>query len=754
MRNLLKSKISFLLAAVVLMTAACSSSNQQAEADSYFCPMHPTVESLTPGVCPVCNMELVSRSASGSDDALTAEELEAALSPSEKIAGPIPSIRGDYTEKNRIIKTNGVVSYDARSIRTVSTRVAGRIESVERSAPFQQVYKGQVLATIFSAELQEAQKSFLQALDNLTPEILDASRRRLILLGLTAEMVSDLEKNKKPFLTLDIISPVTGFMIAESADNAKGPESESTGMMNDQKSRSQSFSTVTTLKKGDYVESGKVLFTILEKGRFQIDLSIRDIDLIYVKPGQHVTIVTASGKKVSGTISLIEPVGSEDADFRLARVYLVNQPLTIGMPVHAEIETGAEEGLWLPESAVLENGTGSVVFFKKGKYFVPKIVVTGSKSEGKVKIIKGLATSDEVAETAGLLVDSDAIIRTGNDEIESISVEDQNITGGPLDEALMLNDRSIALAGIRTAPSVLKQITNQLQLNGKIVSTQEQQSVISARFPGRIETLNIRETGKLIRAGTVIAEIHSPEVLGIISELRFMASRENKNDKSVLENRLKLQQYGFSDREIDGWISGPTMPENISIRSVYAGTVTEVNISPGKIIDEGSPLITIENLENLRVEAELYPGMEEMVRQGSRVWVMLPGTGISAINGTIEQILPSYGKERQSLTGRIRIANTGGIYKPGQVVRITAESSRYEAVVVPSESIIETENMKMVFLRTGQNSFAGRNVITGISEQGYTEITKGIPEGVQVVTTGAYLLSGQLKLRPATTTHH
>ena len=172
----------------VLLLDGCRPSGKHADADGYFCPMHPNIESVTPGVCPVCNMDLVSRSSSGSDEALTAEELEAALSPAEQIAGTTATVSGEYTEKNMIVVADGVVSYDPRAVKTATTRIAGRIESVERSAPFQRVNKGQVLATIYSPELLEAQRNFLQSLRNQSPEIIEASKSRLILLGLKSRM--------------------------------------------------------------------------------------------------------------------------------------------------------------------------------------------------------------------------------------------------------------------------------------------------------------------------------------------------------------------------------------------------------------------------------------------------------------------------------------------------------------------------------------------------------------------------------------
>jgi Cu(I)/Ag(I) efflux system membrane fusion protein len=567
-------------------------------------------------------------------------------------------------------------------------------------------------------------------------------------------MIKELEVSKTPFRTIDVKSPVSGFLITESADLPVSTSVSSEGMMNQKNATTEGSAKSGSLNKGDYVSVGQVLFTILEKGRFQLDLSIRDEDLVYVKPGQQVAAITASGKKAQGIISVVEPAGREGSSFRQARVYIAGEELTIGMPLKAEIETGTEEGLWLPETSVMETGAGSFVFLKKGKFFKPKVVVTGNRSDGKIRIIKGLATSDEVAATAGLLADSDAIVKTGTGDEYGASFTEERNQSETMAGAIMLDDRSIALAGVQTTTSVRKQISSRLQLNGKVVTDSDRRSVISARFPGRIETLIIRETGKTIRAGTVLAEVHSPEILNIISELRLSAGRETKSEKGATENIVKLQQYGFEKHEIDGWISASVMPQKISIRSTLAGTVTEVSVTPGKMVDEGSPLFTIENLEHVWVEAELYPGSEDLIRPGSIVQVAVPGTGMTTGTGITEQILPSYSEGRQSLTCRIRISNPGGNYRPGQSVRVMAESRRYQAVVVPSEAIIETEKNKMVFLRTGPNSFEPREVTTGISQSGLTEITGGIPEGVQIVTSGAYLLSGHMKLRPAIASNH
>ncbi len=41
----------------------CDRKTDEAQQETYTCPMHPTVVSQTPGVCPVCAMDLVRKHA-------------------------------------------------------------------------------------------------------------------------------------------------------------------------------------------------------------------------------------------------------------------------------------------------------------------------------------------------------------------------------------------------------------------------------------------------------------------------------------------------------------------------------------------------------------------------------------------------------------------------------------------------------------------------------------------------------------------
>jgi hypothetical protein len=67
-------------------------------------------------------------------------------------------------------------------------------------------------------------------------------------------------------------------------------------------------------------------------------------------------------------------------------------------------------GWWVPEKAVLDLGSQSVVFKKEGEVFVPRQVRARKRMEGMVLIEEGVSNW-EIAASAAYLVDSESFIK-------------------------------------------------------------------------------------------------------------------------------------------------------------------------------------------------------------------------------------------------------------------------------------------------------------------------------------------------------
>jgi Cu(I)/Ag(I) efflux system membrane fusion protein len=72
-----------------------------------------------------------------------------------------------------------------------------------------------------------------------------------------------------------------------------------------------------------------------------------------------------------------------------------------------------------------------------------------------------------------------------------------------------------------------------------------------------------------------------------------------------------------------------------------------------------------------------------------------------------------------------------------------------EALVVPSEAVVDTGDVQYVFVARGGGRFEPRVVEVGERESGKAQIRRGLAEGDLVVTTANFLVDSESRLRAA-----
>jgi membrane fusion protein, copper/silver efflux system len=427
---------SLLLTSMLLMllalVAACNKGGEHAEhADTYTCPMHPTVVSDKPATCPVCGMDLVRKARPGEEVEITEDLSKLLKSPNETVIASIRTIKGEYKSMPVSTEAQGVVTYDTRNIYTIPTRIGGRLEKVFLKYAYQQVRKGQKVAEIYSPELLTAQRELLFLIEN-DPEnltLIQSAKDRLKLLGATDSQINDLIKSKEPKNTFAIFSPYDGYIISDTQQTPIAPmtsqsASASTGGMSDGMSGNTSTSPATSstptanandalIREGSYITSGQTLFKVVSPTALRVELNIASTLTAAVKKGGKVKLDFGDHHIEDAAIDFVQPFFNEGQEFLTVRVYTKNTDrLHIGHLVKAVIEGSAVEALWVPKEAVLHLGVDDVVFIKEKSVFKPKKVVTGVRTDNQIEIKQGLSSSDEIASNAQYLVDSESFIKT------------------------------------------------------------------------------------------------------------------------------------------------------------------------------------------------------------------------------------------------------------------------------------------------------------------------------------------------------
>jgi cobalt-zinc-cadmium efflux system membrane fusion protein len=180
----------------------------------------------------------------------------------------------------------------------------------------------------------------------------------------------------------------------------------------------------------------------------------------------------------------------------------------------------------------------------------------------------------------------------------------------------------------------------------------------------------------------------------------------------------------------------------IPVLAPIGGEVVERLVSPGQVVQAGqTQAFTISDLSTVWVLANVYQADLAFVRSGEDVAVQTdayPGT----FHGRISYVSPALDPNTRTLQARIVVDNPGEKLKRDMYCTVTVTAGTVaNAITVPNASVMRDDNNQpFVYVATGTNQFGRRDVEIGESENGLTQIVKGVSPGEKVVGDGSLFL--------------
>lgn len=416
----------FSLIMLIGIVIACNSKDSTHDhAETYTCPMHPTVLTDRPGTCPVCGMDLVRKSKAGEEVKITEDLAKLIKSPNETITASIKTVKGEYRSATLSKELLGIVAYDTRNIYTIPARIGGRLEKVYLKYNYQHVTKGMKIAEVYSPELINAQRElvYLWQNDAENKSMIEAATRKLVLLGANEGQIKKLEESKEALNTFSIYSPYDGYLILNSVapraplnTSSTSGSGEGMGMkaVSQQSKESNPISAESSLlREGNYVSNGQTLFKVVNANSIWIEFNIPAEEAFNLKKNDAIEL-SINGKKSEAKIDFVEPFTDQAQDFIQIRSYYKGDNLLIGQLVKGTVLAKTKESLWYPKTAVMDLGINQVVFVKERGQFKARQVETGSRADDFIEITRGLTSGDEVASNALYLVDSEGFVKIAN----------------------------------------------------------------------------------------------------------------------------------------------------------------------------------------------------------------------------------------------------------------------------------------------------------------------------------------------------
>jgi len=214
----------------------------------------------------------------------------------------------------------------------------------------------------------------------------------------------------------------------------------------------------------------------------------------------------------------------------------------------------------------------------------------------------------------------------------------------------------------------------------------------------------------------------------------------------------RMRLAGMSEEQIKMVESTGKVHPRLTVTSPIGGVVAELGAREGMTVMSGAPLFRINGLGTVWVNAEVRENQASEVRVGNLVEARTPASPGKVFKGKVSAMLPEVNPATRTLKARVELANPGGELKPGMFVTVNlAPAARKEALLVPTEAVIQTGKRTVVVVAQGEGKFAPVEVEIGIESNAQTEIRKGLEAGQQVVVSGQFLIDSESSLRATAT---
>lgn len=168
------------------------------------------------------------------------------------------------------------------------------------------------------------------------------------------------------------------------------------------------------------------------------------------------------------------------------------------------------------------------------------------------------------------------------------------------------------------------------------------------------------------------------------------------------------------------------------IRAPFAGQVKERSVTQGQYLKVQTPVMTIVNVDPIRMRLKVPEKMAAWVRAGQVVTVSVEAYAGRTFAGTISRVNPSVDQQTRSFEVEALIENHDGALKPGFFVKASIPSDNVaNAIFIPQEALVYVYGVYKVFVVEG-DMLKEREVKIGGRAGDEVEILEGINEGERI----------------------
>jgi len=312
-------------------------------------------------------------------------------------------------------------------------------------------------------------------------------------------------------------------------------------------------------------------------------------------------------------------------------------------------------------------------------------------------------------------------------------------------------------------------LTRTLRLTGNVTFNAFQTTPVITQVGGPVSRILV-VPGERVQKGQQLLEISSPDYTqmraaylkakdvlrvadknfaraqdlfshGAIADRDLLQAESDRNqakaDFDASEQGLRI--LGIKSPEgLEKMSSAPEIP----LLSPLGGTIVERLVAPGQLVQAGTTqAFTISDMSTVWVLANVYQGDLAYVKVGDQVTVKTDSYP-ETFRAKISFVSPALDPNTRTLQARLVVDNPGEKLKRDMYCYATVTAGQIrDAIAVPDAAVLrDDENQPFVYVASESNQFGRRPVEIGQSQDGKTQVLKGLTAGEKVVGDGSLFL--------------
>jgi RND family efflux transporter MFP subunit len=339
---------------------------------------------------------------------------------------------------------------------------------------------------------------------------------------------------------------------------------------------------------------------------------------------------------------------------------------------------------------------------------------------------------------------------------------------------------------VEFAPVARVNLAEQILVVGNLIGAATVEVV--PRVNGRLQSINVK-LGDPVRRGQLIAKVEDFEVTEQVrgAEASYQVSqasiRQREADlklaktnldrsRSLYERQL-LPQQTFDDTEAryQAALAQVDLAKaqfeqakarldelkitlaNTQILSPVNGFVGKRYLDPGAFTNTNTPIAAVVDIQTVRLVANLVERDVSRVPVGTSAKVEVDAYPGETFTGKVSRVAPVFDPATRTAEMEIEVPNPGYRLKPGMYARVNLTiDTKANALTVPRNALVDLDGRQGVFVAgaddgastppqgTGNARMITAKFLpvqTGLRDGERVEVTSGLQEGAQVITTGA-----------------